>query len=94
MISEDEVSRVALLSRLSLTSEETKALAAQLSSILGAFEHVSKTKTDGVEPMVTATDMEIHWREDQVEPWDNTEAALAGAPEVIGNLFKVPPVVG
>lgn len=95
MISEDEVSRVALLARLSLSPEEIKKLAQQLSSVLQHFEHVSKINTEGVEPLVTPTDIEEFWREDKSETWAGaSEAAMANAPESVGNLFKVPPVVG
>jgi len=94
MISEAEVARVAHLSRLSLTQEEVKKLASQLSGVLAAFEKVSKVPTEGIEPMVTPTEMKEHWREDRIEKWENAEVALKGAPEAVGNLFKVPPVVG
>lgn len=95
MISEDEVARVAFLARLSLTAAETKSLAEKLSSILGAFEHVSKVDTQNVEPLVTPTDMVAVWREDRVQTWDSSsEQAMQNAPESVGNLFKVPPVVG
>ena len=95
MISEAEVARVALLARLSLSPEETKALAQQLSNVLQHFEHVSKIKTDGIEPLVTPTDIAEFWREDKVQEWGGgSAAALQNAPETVGNLFKVPPVVG
>lgn len=95
MISEAEVSRVAHLARLSLTQDETKKLAEQLSSVLKAFEHVSKIKTDGIEPLVTPTDIEQFWREDKpMQIKSASEAAMQNAPESVGNLFKVPPVVG
>lgn len=94
MISEEEVARVAHLARLSLTPEETKMMATQLSSVLKHFEQVSKVNTDGVEPLLTPTDMEPFWREDKAENWESPEVALKNAPEAVGNLFKVPPVVG
>lgn len=94
MISEDEVARVAHLARLSLTAEETKKLATQLSSVLGHFEHVAKVDTTGVEPLVTPTDMKHVWRPDEAKTWESAEAAMKNAPEAVGNLFKVPPVVG
>lgn len=95
MISEDEVARVAFLARLSLTPTETKALATELTSILGAFEKVSKVDTKGIEPLVTPTDMVAVWREDQAKEWPSaSEKAMQNAPESVGNLFKVPPVVG
>lgn len=94
MISEEEVARVAHLARLSLTAAEAATLSAQLSSVLGHFEHVSKVKTDGVEPLVTPTDMRPFLREDRSSNWESAEVAMQNAPEVVGNLFKVPPVVG
>jgi aspartyl-tRNA(Asn)/glutamyl-tRNA(Gln) amidotransferase subunit C len=94
MISEDEVARTAYLARLSLTPEETKKLAAQLSTVLGAFEHVSRVPTEGVEPLVTPTDMKPYLRPDRAENWESAETAMQNAPEAVGNLFKVPPVVG
>jgi aspartyl-tRNA(Asn)/glutamyl-tRNA(Gln) amidotransferase subunit C len=94
MISEDEVARVAHLARLSISPEEAKQLAAQLSQVLGHFEHVSKVNTEGVEPLVTPTEIESYWREDEVKVSTSVEDALANAPEAVGNLFKVPPVVG
>lgn len=94
MISVDEVTRVAHLARLSINADEAKQLATQLSQVLGHFEHVSKVNTDGVEPMVTPTDVEGYWREDEVKVSTTVADALANAPEAVGNLFKVPPVVG
>lgn len=94
MISEDEVKRVAFLARLSLTPAETTELTKQLSSVLKHFEQVSKVSTEGVEPLVTPTDMEAFWREDKAEAWESPEVATSNAPETMGNLFKVPPVVG
>jgi aspartyl-tRNA(Asn)/glutamyl-tRNA(Gln) amidotransferase subunit C len=94
MISEDEVARVAHLARLSLTTDETRALAVQLSSVLKNFDQVSKVDTLGVEPLVTPTDIEQFWRHDQVETWGEIASVIERAPEAVGNLFKVPPVVG
>lgn len=94
MISESEVKRVAHLARLSLTPEESASLAKQLSTVLGHFEKVSKVPTDGVEPLVTPTDMDEVWRDDRAQSWESPEVAMANAPSAQGNLFKVPPVVG
>ena len=95
MISEDEVTRVAFLARLSVSPSESQALAKELSSILGHFEKVSQIDTQGVEPLITPTDMSAHWRPDKVVHWEGAaEKAMANAPETVGNLFKVPPVVG
>jgi len=94
MISEEEVSRVADLARLSLSTEEVQRLATQLSVVLQHFDQVAKVATDGIEPLVTPTDVLEFRRDDKVHPWANAEAATQNAPEKVGNLFKVPPVVG
>lgn len=94
MISKDEVARVAYLARISLNDEEAKALSQQLSFVLEHFEQVRKVNTEGVEPMVTPSVVATHWREDRVSPADAVGLATANAPETVGNLFKVPPVVG
>lgn len=94
MLSEDEVEKVAKLGRLSLTPEERMTLAQQLSSVLKHFDHVSKIPTEGIEPLVTPTDIQQYWREDARTHWESPEVAVSNAPERVGNLFKVPPVVG
>ena len=94
MVSEKEIEKIASLARLSLTSEEKTAFAQQISNVLNAFKELENVNTDGVEPLMTATDITPYWREDKVAPGFGAEKAVASAPEKVGNLFKVPPVVG
>lgn len=94
MVSEKEVEKIAQLARLSLTEAEKQAFAKQLSSVLSHFQQLGEVPTDGVEPLVTPTDMVEEWRVDQVQTWGDAETAVREAPEKVGNLFKVPPVVG
>lgn len=89
-----DVKKVATLARLTLTEEEEARYQKQLSAVFKYFEEIAQIKTDGVEPMVTPSDIEQHWREDKVKDVLSPEEALANAPEKSGNLFKVPPVVG
>lgn len=89
-----DVKKVANLARLTLTEEEEIRYQKQLSAIFKYFEEIAQINTDGVEPLVTPTEMEQHWREDKVTDPLPVEKALANAPEKSGNLFKVPPVVG
>ena len=90
---DSEVQRVAQLARLQLTTEEIETLGKQLSSIIGYFEKIKSVPTEGVEPMVTPTDMEVVFREDDIHTFAGAELALEQAPEKRGQLFKVPPVV-
>jgi aspartyl-tRNA(Asn)/glutamyl-tRNA(Gln) amidotransferase subunit C len=94
MFSEKDVENIAYLARLSLTSEEKQAYARQLSSILNYFQQLAEVDTKNVEPLVTPTDMVAEWRADKLKTWRGSEAAVSQAPEKVGNLFKVPPVVG
>lgn len=93
MIDANAVNKVAGLARLQLTEEEKKLYAAQLSAILGYFEQIAKIDTKDVLPLVTPTDVEAFWREDELEKSAGADVAMANAPEKSGNLFKVPPVV-
>lgn len=94
MVSEKEIEKIATLARLSLSAEEKQAFAKQISSVLDYFQEMAQVNTDGVEPLVTATDIEPYWRDDKALPGFGAETAVDQAPEKVGNLFKVPPVVG
>ncbi len=93
MIKREEVEKIASLARLHLTDEEKNKFAQQLSAVLTSFQELSTIDTAGVQPLVTPTEIEPFFREDRVETWPETEAALANAPETSGRLFNVPPVV-
>jgi aspartyl-tRNA(Asn)/glutamyl-tRNA(Gln) amidotransferase subunit C len=93
VISEAELKKVARLARLELRQEEMQVYPKQFAAILEYFEQIAKIDTKNVEPLVTPTDMEQQLRADAVKGWENTDLALANAPERSGNLFKVPPVV-
>lgn len=86
--------KVAQLARLQISPAEETMYQNQLSAIFKYFEEVSLINTDGIEPLVTPSEIEQVWREDKVVAIMNPEQSLANAPEKSGNLFRVPPVVG
>jgi aspartyl-tRNA(Asn)/glutamyl-tRNA(Gln) amidotransferase subunit C len=88
-----DVDKLAQLARLKLTSAEKEELANQLEAIVSHFKTIQKINTEGVEPLVSPVELEVFWREDQVGDQLSPEEALANAPETMGNLFKVPPVI-
>jgi aspartyl-tRNA(Asn)/glutamyl-tRNA(Gln) amidotransferase subunit C len=88
------VAKVAELSRLKLSDAELESISQQLSMVLANFEQLAEVNTQGVEPMVTPTDLTLRLRDDRVERREPAEAFLENAPDRSGNLFKVPPVVG
>jgi len=88
------VEQIARLSRLQLSDQEVEFYTSHLAMILKHFEELATIKTDGVEAMVTPTQILPHIAQDKVQRDITTEEILKNAPEKSGNLFKVPPVVG
>jgi aspartyl-tRNA(Asn)/glutamyl-tRNA(Gln) amidotransferase subunit C len=88
-----DVKKVAQLSQLAITDQEAKLFEEQMTAILQYFNELEAVDTEGVMPLVTPTDMVPVWREDQAKLWPDRDLALDQAPERMGHLFKVPPVV-
>ena len=88
----EAVQKVSQLARLKLSDSEIVAIQAQLSAVLANFEEIAKVNTDGVVPLINASDIVQTLRADAVENFDS-EKLLENAPEKSGRLFKVPPVV-
>ena len=76
-ISQEEIKKIALLSRLEV-KEEHMADALEL---------------DGVEPMAHAVPLHNVFREDETKPSLDHDLALSNAPEAEDGYFKVPRVV-
>jgi aspartyl-tRNA(Asn)/glutamyl-tRNA(Gln) amidotransferase subunit C len=92
-ISPDEVRRVALLARLSLSDEEERAIADQLGHILDHFQRLAELNTDDVEPTAHVTATETLFRDDVVRNEPAPEEWLANAPGRDGRFFKVPKII-
>ena len=92
-LTQEQVQKIAKLARLQVSAAEAQEYAQQLSKALGYFEQISSLDTQGVEPLVTPTDMEEILREDIAKKELSAEELLANAPQRTGNLFTVPPVV-
>ena len=93
MIDKKTIEHIAKLARLHISEAEANEYAAQLSKAIGHFEQIAKVDTKGVEPLITPTEIEIYWREDEAKKEFTSEEMTANAPAKAGNLFKVPPVV-
>ncbi|UXR65686.1 Asp-tRNA(Asn)/Glu-tRNA(Gln) amidotransferase subunit GatC [Bdellovibrio bacteriovorus] len=93
MIDKKTIEHIAKLARLHVTEDEAQEYSTQLAKALGHFEKISKVNTDGVEPMITPTEIEAYWREDVVKQDFSAEEMTSNAPAKAGNLFQVPPVV-
>ncbi|MFN7905148.1 MAG: Asp-tRNA(Asn)/Glu-tRNA(Gln) amidotransferase subunit GatC [Pseudobdellovibrionaceae bacterium] len=93
MIDQKNIEHIAKLAKLRISEDEAKQYAAQLSKSLEYFDQISQVDVTGVEPMVTPSDIEVFLRDDQVVKTVSSEDLVANAPERLGHLFKVPPVV-
>ncbi|MDG0814867.1 Asp-tRNA(Asn)/Glu-tRNA(Gln) amidotransferase subunit GatC [Bdellovibrio svalbardensis] len=93
MIDKKTIEHIAKLARLHITEAEAAQYSAQLEKVLHNFEQIAKVDTAGVEPLITPTEIEAYWRDDEAKKDFTAEEMTANAPSRTGNLFKVPPVV-
>ena len=92
-IDEQQVRRVALLSRLELTDAEVAQFSTQLSSIVEYIEKLNELDTENVEPLAHCLPIHNNFREDIPRPSLSNEKALSNAPDEIDGYFKVPKIL-
>ncbi len=80
-LTNQEIEKIAHLSRLSLTKEETELFSEQLSSVLSYVHSLSEVTTEGVEETAQVTGLENVYRDDTVAQCDIQEQLVAQAPE-------------
>ena len=80
-ISQEEIKKIALLSRLEVKEEHMAHVEKELSDILTYVAELDALELDGVEPMAHAVPSLDH------------DLALSNAPEAEDGYFKVPRVV-
>lgn len=88
-----DVKKIAQLARLQISEAENKMYKVQMDEIFKFFEEISSVETKGIEPLVTPSEIEQVFRADKKEVFETAEEAVRNAPESMGNLFKVPPVI-
>ncbi len=93
MIDDDRVRYVAKLARLSLSEDEVRGLAKDLSSILDWVKKLDELDTSAVETTAHAVELPTKVRPDEVVPSLAPERALANAPERLGDGFGVPKII-
>lgn len=94
LLTDEEVERIAYLSRLELTPLEAKRSAQELSDI---FQHISRLKslsTEGVLPLDHPTELTDHIRDDIETKPLSQEQVLKNAPATQDVYFDVPKVIG
>ncbi len=92
-LSLDDVTRIAHLARIEISSDEARATLAQLNDIFGMIERMSRVDTTGIEPMSHPLGGAQRLRPDVVTEVDNRAANMRNAPEQQDGLFLVPRVI-
>jgi len=92
-ITRDEVAHLARLARLAVTEEELDTFAGQLDVILQAVARVGEVAADDVPPTSHAVPLTNVLRPDEVVPGLPREEALAAAPDVAEDRFRVPRIL-
>jgi aspartyl-tRNA(Asn)/glutamyl-tRNA(Gln) amidotransferase subunit C len=97
-ISKEEVTKIASLSNLALTPEETESFSVQLAGIVAYIDQLNELDTAHVKAWQHRSAGEAATsfaaREDRVEPSLGTDTALANAPDPDVGHFTVPKVIG
>ncbi|GAA3839665.1 Asp-tRNA(Asn)/Glu-tRNA(Gln) amidotransferase subunit GatC [Sphaerisporangium flaviroseum] len=93
-ITRDEVAHLARLSRLALADAELEHYAAQLDVIIGAVARVAEVATDEIPPSSHALPLTNVYRPDEARPSLTPQEALAAAPAVQDDRFRVPRILG
>lgn len=98
-ITEQDVTRIATLARVSLTPEAAEHTRQELNGILNLIEQLQSVDTQGIEPMAHPLSahqaVNLRLREDQAEPGDEQQRTelMANAPAESDGLFLVPTVI-
>ena len=93
MLTQEQIQRIAHLSRIALSPEEADATRNHLDGIFGLIEEMQAVDTTGVEPMAHAQDVCQRLRADVVSETDQRNLFQNIAPEVEAGLYLVPKVI-
>ena len=89
-ISEQEVKKIAELSRLSLTNEELKKRTKDMNNILDYMDTLNEIDTENVEELYNVHDMNNSLREDNYQSSLDKKDVLANSPNSNSDYIEVP----
>ena len=96
-LTQDDVSRIAHLARLALSSTEQAQMLVQLNGFFSIVDQMSAVDTRSVEPLYTplsaVQEVTLRLRDDVVTETDQRTANQRSAPLVEDGLFLVPQVI-
>ena len=89
-ISEQEVKKIAELSRLSLSSDELKKRTVDMNNILNYMDTLNEIDTDNVEELYNVNDMSNSLRDDTFEQSLEKKDVLKNSPSSNDDYIEVP----
>lgn len=92
-LNEQDITKIAELSKLSFDKQQTSEFAGRLSDILTLAGQMDAVDTDGIEPMAHPRDLSQPLRKDEVTEPNQRETFQAIAPKVSTGLYLVPVVI-
>ncbi len=92
-LDKEQVQHIAMLARLSLTSEEYAESIEKLSRIVDFVDQLSAADTSGVAPMAHPLDTAQRLRPDVVTESNERDRNQRNAPSVVDGLYLVPKVL-
>ena len=92
-ITKDDVEYVAGLAHLELDEDTKQRLVGELGEILSYMDKLNELDTAGIEPTMHVLEMTNVYRDDEVQPSLDRDAALANAPKDDGEYFLVPKIL-
>ncbi|HUG47269.1 MAG TPA: Asp-tRNA(Asn)/Glu-tRNA(Gln) amidotransferase subunit GatC [Candidatus Limnocylindria bacterium] len=93
-LSRADVEHVAHLARLGLSEDELGPLEGQLNHILDQYAVLSELDTEHISPTAQTIEVDNILRDDEIRPGLSQEEALSNAPQLAGEHFAVPPILG
>ncbi len=96
-LSSTDISRIANLARLELSSDESERMLTQLNSFFDIVQKMRAVDTTGIEPLAhpfaSIRVITLRLRDDTVSEPNQREANQRSAPAVENGLFLVPKVI-
>ncbi|MDO9596481.1 MAG: Asp-tRNA(Asn)/Glu-tRNA(Gln) amidotransferase subunit GatC [Azoarcus sp.] len=92
-LSNEQVGRIARLSRLAISETEIDVTRTKLDGIFALIEQMQAVDTAGIEPMSHPQELATRLRDDVVTETDRRAAFQAIAPQTEAGLYLVPKVI-
>ncbi len=92
-LTEQEVTKMARLSRIEVAAEKKPALANKIGTILDWMENLNEVDTSNVEPLANVHQMALPLAKDAVSDGGIAEAVLKNAPDAKYGYFTVPKMI-